>query len=134
MPNCAPLCNAFRYPDPRLWPAAAVELFRSLTEPRSLLDLFIFDNDNGAAEMCMEDALTALAVLPVTREQWLTCSGYPSFVFGAGRIKEYTEKLEVAGYRVWVMERPRQERPRTMGNVIDIGTAREGAGRRRKWA
>jgi hypothetical protein len=83
----------------------------------------------------MEDALTALAVLPVTRERWFTCSGYPSFVFGAGRIKEYTEKLEAAGYRVWLMERPQQERPpRARGNVIDISTAREGAGRHRKWA
>jgi hypothetical protein len=112
-----------------------VEKFRNLTEPRSLLDLFIFDNDNGAAEMCMEDALTALAVLPVTGDRWFTGSGFPSFVFGAGRIKEYSEKLEAAGYRVWLLERPQQERPpRARGNVIDISTAREGAGRHRKWA
>jgi hypothetical protein len=130
------LCDTFGYPNPKLWPAGKVELFRRLTEPRSLLEIFIFDNGNGAAEMCMEDALTALAVLPVARDQWFTCSGYPSFVFGAGRIKEFSEKLGAAGYRVWLMERPRQEGPpRARGKVIDISTAREGTdGRRRKWA
>lgn len=135
MPDCVLPCNAFWYPDPKVWPADAVERFRGFTEPRTLLDLFIFNADGDAAALYMEDALSALAVLPVAADQWFTHAGYPSFVFAPWKIKEYTEALEAAGYRVWLMERAAPEtRLRMTGNVIDIGAARGVSGKRRKWA
>jgi hypothetical protein len=111
-----------------------VERFRNFTEPRTLLDLFIFDTGCDAAACYMEDAISCLDILPVAAEQWFTHAGYPSFVFGARKINEYTAKLEAAGYRVWLMEKPLQDRPRPAANVIDIGAARKTAGRLRKWA
>jgi len=130
----------FAFPDPRRWPAEAVQAFDKITGGcrHALMDVFILDYGNIAA-MHLEDALTALAVLPVTRERWSTELGYPTFAFDPEWIEDYSRLLAAAGYRVHVMEEQKSQTvnrgPSKRGSVVNIGAAREAiARRRRKWA
>jgi hypothetical protein len=126
----------FSFPDPRTWPAEDVQRLHRLTAPRSLRDLFIFDTGEEAA-CYMEDALAALSVLPVSRDEWFTAAGYPTLAFPSWKIRNYTEQLQAAGYKVWIMDRAAGRGPdatRTR-KVVSISMAREElARRRRKWA
>ena len=126
---------AFAYPDPRAWPADAVKTFRRATEPRSLMDVFAFRHSALAGAMYMEDALTAAQFLPVRRDEWSTELGYPVFVFQWSKLSGYTEKLQAAGYHVWILEKTAHGNPTKSGKVVSITTARSShAQRRHKWA
>ena len=126
---------AFTYPDPRDWPADAVKNFRRATEPRSLTDVFAFRYSNQSGAFLLEDAVTALQFLPVRRDEWSTELGYPSFIFQWSRLSGYTERLQAAGYHVWILEKTAQGNPTISDKVVSISTARNShAQRRHKWA
>lgn len=134
----------FTFPDPEAWPAESVEQYRRATEPRALRDVFIFNYGDTAA-MLMEDAVTALAALPVTRDSWATYQGFPVFLFDSLNVQGFTVLLEASGYRVWILERPAQQNPESAGGavrgkktakgkVVSIARARHAFAGRRRWA
>lgn len=127
---------AFKCPDPRRWPADAVENFRRLTEPRFLMDMFAFRHSDQTGSFYMEDALSALQLLPIRRDEWSTQLGYPCFSFEWGKLSGYTQKLQAAGYRVLIMEKAAQaDDPKKSGKVVTITSARNALTRRhQKWA
>ena len=125
---------AFPFPNPRIWPAEAVERFRRATEPRTLMDVFAFRRSNHEGAFFMEDALTAVRFLPIQRDEWSTDHGYPCVAFDWSRLEEYTGKLAAAGYQLWVLEKTAQT-PKTPAKVISISSARSATTQRRhKWA
>ena len=127
---------SFPFPDPRTWPADAVRRFQEVTAPRSVCDVFIFDLGEYAA-LYMEDAILAINILSVCPEEWRTGAGYPALVFYSWKIANYTEQLQAAGYKVWIMDAAqRKGTASTRGvKVVNIDSAREEiARRRRKWA
>jgi heptaprenylglyceryl phosphate synthase len=124
----------FTFPEPQRWPAETLRAFGKATGERSLLDIFIFDHGHAMA-MYMEDAVTALAVLPITRDEWFTHAGYPAVVFDPPKLERYREQLQAAGYRVVVLEKASEVETRGNGKVISIASARTVSARRRhKWA
>lgn len=124
----------FSVPRPQTWPPEAVRAFEQVTGRRSLFDVFLFDHQNAAA-MYFEDAITALAVLPITREEWFTHCGYPVVVFDPWKIQQYSQGLAVAGYRVVILEKSARPRPEGNSKVVSIASARGVPSRRRhKWA
>ena len=86
--------------------------------------------------MYMEDAISALAVLPVTPEQWSTDLGYPVLSFDPRKIRDYSIDLRAAGFRVSVIERGAARPCKKTAKVVSITTARAARiGRAgRKWA
>ena len=127
--------DAFTYPDPQTWPADAVQNFCHATEPRSLMDVFAFRHSDQSGSFYLEDALTCLQFLPVRRDEWCNDLGYPSFTFEWSKLSGYTQKLQAAGYRVWILEKAAQVNPERSGKVVTITSARKTLGRRRqKWA
>ncbi len=129
------IAAAFTFPDPRTWPADAVENFRRATEPRSLMDVFAFRYSDQDGAMHMEDALTAAQFLPVRRDEWSTDLGYPSFIFEWGKLSGYTQKLQAAGYHVWILEKSAQGNPKKSSKVVSITSGcKTLAQRRHKWA
>ena len=126
---------AFAFPDPRTWPPEAVENFRRVTEPHFLMDVFAFRQSDQTGAFLLEDALTGLQFLPVRRDEWSTELGYPSFIFEWGKLSGYTQKLQAAGYHVWIMEKAAQGNPKKSGKVVSISSGRRiVAQRRHKWA
>jgi hypothetical protein len=125
----------FTFPAPGTWPAEALRKFREATGERSLADVFIFDHGFSHA-MYMEDAITALSLLPVPRSEWFTRLGYPSIIFEPSKLHLYSEILASHGYRVVVMEKSAQREPDDpSGKVVNIASARATvARRRRQWA
>jgi len=124
----------FTFPPPEAWPAEARRTFRQSVGERSLIDVCVFDHGTTNA-MYMEDAVTALAVLPITREEWFTRLGYPSVMFDPSKLEQYSQRLADAGYRVVVMEKCTRQRADRNGKVVSIASARVAAPRRRhKWA
>ena len=126
--------SAFLFPSPRTWPAEAVANFRHATEPRTLMDVFAFRHSDQSGSFYMEDALTASQFLPISPDQWSTELGYPCFVFEWSKLSGYTERLEAAGYCVWILEKAAQS-PKKTAKVVSITSARNAiAQRRHKWA
>jgi hypothetical protein len=126
---------AFKFPDPRTWPADAVGNFRLVTEPRFLMDMFAFRHSDQTGSFYMEDAVSCLQLLPIRRDEWSTELGYPSFTFEWGKLSGYTQKLQAAGYCVLIMEKAAQGNLKKSGKVVSISTARNSHGQRRhKWA
>lgn len=124
----------FCFPPPQEWPADAVRAFREITGRSTLSDVFLFDYRYVVA-IYLEDAVAALLVLPVTREEWFTHTGYPAVVFEPCKIQRYSEGLRAAGYRPVVLERAAPPRLEENGKVVSITRARTPDVRRHhKWA
>jgi hypothetical protein len=129
------IAEAFTFPDPRAWPADAVESFRYATEPHSLMDMFAFRQSDQTGLFFMEDAISALQFLPIRRDEWSTELGYPAFMFEWGKLIGYTQKLHAAGYRVFILEKAAQGNPKKSGKVVTITSARNASTRsHQKWA
>jgi hypothetical protein len=124
----------FHWPDPRTWPAEVVNLYRSVTEPRSLTDLFIFNIDEDTSALYLEDAITALTVIAIPQCEWWTDRGYPSIVFYRSKLQQYTQRLQAAGFAIQIVESPAHPVEKESG-VINIATVRNSMHRkRRRWA
>jgi len=133
VPSVESAYGRFHFPDPKAWPLELVENFRRLTEPRTLQDVFVFVYSDVAG-LFMEDAITALSVLPVVPGEWSTELGYPSFFFDRSVLNEHVRKFESAGYQVWLMEKPANRDSLQTGKVVNIAAARNTHARRLKWA
>ena len=117
--------TAFPIPDPRTWPTGVRRWFASVIGEHDLMDVFIFDAGQEAF-ILLEDAVTALGFLPVTKEDWGIDRGYPVLQFCSSLIPEYAHQLMLHGYNVRVLHRvtPARRGPvsRERGAVIDIST------------
>ena len=134
MPSILSAHGYFEFPAPETWPTDALRAFGKATGERSLIDVFIFEHGFTDA-MYMEDAVTALAVLPIPHAEWSTRLGYPVVMFDPSKVDQYSQKLVDAGYRVAVMEKCAQREPEENGKVINIASARATVSQRRhKWA
>lgn len=134
MPRILSAYGYFDFPAPETWPADSLRAFARVTGERSLLDVFIFARENSG-DLYMEDAVLALSVLPVTRAEWSTRSGYPQVTFELSKLHQYTQGLADAGYRVVTMEKCAEQAPDRNGKVVSIAIAHRAASRRRhKWA
>jgi hypothetical protein len=99
------------------------------------MDMFAFRQSDQTGAFFMEDALTALQFLPIRRDEWSIELGYPSVVFEWGTLSRYTQKLQAAGYRVWILEKAAQGSPKRSGKVVTITSGRKGFTQgRHKWA
>lgn len=126
----------FTFPDPQTWPAAEVENFRRATEPRSLMDVFAFRySDQRRGSFFMEDAVLAVQLLPIRQDEWSTALGYPACTFEWWKLSGYTQTLEAAGYRVWILEPVARQTSNASDKVVSITGPRALLARRpQKWA
>lgn len=99
------------------------------------MDVFAFRRSDETGAFLLEDALTALQFLPVRRDEWSTELGYPSFIFDWRKLNGYTEKLQAAGYHVWILEKAAQGNPQKSDKVVSITSGLKTLTQRRhKWA